>query len=128
MLHRTGGRALPAPAYPPGAGAGRHETPDPPAPGPYQCRETACQGYKIFMIRDLLLDLTVVPKTARAALIRRVDIHEVHIGGKVQLVATEFAHTNNAEATGMLYPISTSVHGDAIQRRQPAYARLKPCL
>src|SRR5262245_63952400 len=80
------------------------------------------------MIRDLVLDLTVVPKTTRAALVRRVDIHEVYIRGKVQLVATEFAHTNNAEATGLLYPISIGVHGNAIQRRQPAYASLESCL
>src|SRR5262249_53230467 len=95
---------------------------------PNQGRETACQGDKIFMIRDLVLDLTVVPTTAGAALVRGVDIHEVHIGGKVQLVAAEFAHTNNAETTGMLYPISVAVHGHAIQRRQPAYARLESCL
>src|SRR5262245_54637810 len=36
---------------------------------PNQCRETACQGYEIFMIRDLVLDFTVVPKTAGAALV-----------------------------------------------------------
>src|SRR5262245_23601137 len=80
------------------------------------------------MIRDLVQDLAIVPKTARAALVRRVDIHEVYIGGKVQLVATEFAHTNNAEATGTLYPISVGVHGNAVQRRQPAYACLESCL
>src|SRR5262245_31418236 len=80
------------------------------------------------MIRELLLDLTVAPNTTGAALVRHVDIHKVNIGGKIQLVATEFAHANNAKATGMLYPISVGVHGDTIQRRQPAYARLEACL
>src|SRR5262245_38563132 len=80
------------------------------------------------MIRDLLLALSVVSRPACTALVRRVDIHEVHIRGKVQLVATEFAHTNNAEATGLLAPISIGVHRNAIERGQPAYAGREACL